>query len=206
MHCACNMILSFGFRRDLARWQHLVSPYWVACLTAGKQVTAAPARHWRLLEIGFNAKKAYLQGHIPGASYVDTTEFEQGPVWNKVADPILINRLLSRGIRHDTTVIVYARDPLAAARAAHLMLYAGVEDVRLLDGGYAAWTRLRFRLEQGLAASVPAACDFGCHYPAHPEYLVNMGQVKILLGQSDACLVSLRMWNEFIGKTSGHLE
>ena len=147
---------------------------------------------------------AYLRGHIPGARYVDTTEFEHGPLWNKVADVVLVDLLLSYGIRHDTTVIVYARDPLAAARAAHLMLYAGVEDVRLLDGGHGAWTKLHFPLERGLPPRLPAASDFGVHVPAHPEYLVNMCQVRKLLAQPDACLVSIRTWNEFIGKTSGY--
>jgi 3-mercaptopyruvate sulfurtransferase SseA len=196
--------LSFGFRHDLPRWQQLVSPEWIAGLNAGEPITAAPAGNWRLLEIGFDTMDAYLQGHIPGASYVDTTEFEYGPLWNKVADTVLMDLLLSCGIRHDTTVILYGRHPLAAARAAHLMLYAGVGDVRLLDGGYAAWTRLHFPLEQGLSAWLPAACDFGAHYPAHPEYLVEMCQVRTLLEQPDACLVSIRTWNEFIGKTSGY--
>jgi thiosulfate/3-mercaptopyruvate sulfurtransferase len=84
------------------------------------------------------------------------------------------------------------------------MLYAGVEDVRLLDGGYAAWTRLQFPLERGQAVRLPAAFDFGSHYPRHPEYLVDAQQVRALVGQPDACVASIRTWNEFIGKTSGY--
>lgn len=44
--------------------------------------------------------------------------------------------LAKHGIRHDTTVILYGRDVYAAARVAQIMLYAGVKDVRLLDGGW----------------------------------------------------------------------
>jgi molybdopterin synthase sulfurtransferase len=39
---------------------------------------------------------------------------------------------------------------------------------------------------------------------AHPEYLVNTPQVRILLEQLEACVASIRTWNEFIGKTSGY--
>ena len=193
-----------GFRHDLPRWQHLVSAQWLAGLAAGRQVAAAPASDWRLLEIGFNAKEAYLQGHIPGASYVDTCEFERGPLWNRVADTELVALLLDCGICRDTTVVLYARDPLAAARAAHLMLYAGVEDVRFLDGGFAAWTRLHLPLEQGHIPHPPAAGDFGCPCPAHPEYLVDIDEVRSLLARPDACLASIRTWNEYIGRTSGY--
>jgi len=195
----------FPFRLDLHRWQQLVSPTWVSALIAGRSVVAAPAKRWRLLEIGFGAMDAYLQAHIPGAGYMDTSEFENGPLWNKVADAVLVDSLLGCGIRHDTTVILYGRNPLAAARAAHLMLYIGVDDVRLIDGGYAAWTRLALPLEHGLPASFHAVPNFGAHYPANPEYLLDMRQTKRLLeAPADACLVSVRTWNEFIGETSGY--
>ena len=192
------------FRRDLPRWRHLVSAQWLAGLTAGARVAAPPASHWRLLEIGFDGRAAYLQAHIPGAHYVDTTSFECPPLWNKVEDNALMNLLLRCGIRHDTTVVLYARNPVAAARAAHLMLYAGVKDVRLLDGGYAAWTRLHLPVEQGLPPPLPAAQAFGIAFPAHPEYLMDMRQVRSMMDQPDVCLVSIRTWAEFVGKTSGY--
>ena len=197
--------IPFQFRPDLHRWQQLVSPAWLAALTAGQSVPAAPSQCWRLLEVGFGEVDAYLQAHIPGAGYLDTKQFEYGPAWNKVADAVLVDLLLGCGIGHDTTVILYGRNPLAAARVAHLMLYIGVGDVRLLDGGYAAWTRLALPSEQGWPASCAALHDFGARYPACPDYLVDMAQTRRLLETpADACLVSVRTWNEFIGKTSGY--
>lgn len=148
---------------------------------------------------------AYLQAHIPGAGYIDTNALEHGPLWNKVADAVLVDLLLGCGIRHDTTVILYGRNPLAAARAAHLMLYIGVDDVRLIDGGYAAWTRLALPLAHGLPPAFPPVHDFGAHYPANPQYLVDTSQTRRLLeAPDDACVVSVRTWNEFIGETSGY--
>ncbi len=80
--------------------------------------------------------KLYLISHIPGADYIDTNEVESEPLWNKVSDEQLKAMLAKHGIRHDTTVILYGRDVYAAARVAQIMLYAGVKDVRLLDGGW----------------------------------------------------------------------
>ncbi len=71
-----------------------------------------------------------------GAGYIDTNEVESEPLWNKVSDAQLKAMLAKHGIRHDTTVILYGRDVYAAARVAQIMLYAGVKDVRLLDGGW----------------------------------------------------------------------
>mgnify|MGYP003605601489 FL=1 len=43
------------------------------------------------------------------------------------------------GITKDTTVIVYGPDS-GTERVAFVMLWAGVENVKVLDGGLAAWT------------------------------------------------------------------
>jgi 3-mercaptopyruvate sulfurtransferase SseA len=194
----------FGFRADLHRWRQLVAPAWLAGLLAQAPVLAAPAGDWRLFEIGFGAVDAFLDGHISGAAYIDTLEFESAPLWNKIADQALLELLLRHGIRHDTTVVLYGRNCLAAARAAHLMLYAGVADVRLLDGGFDAWQALALPVALGPASQYAAAADFGVHFPAHPEYLIDMHQARQLLEQGDGALVSVRTWNEFIGKTSGY--
>jgi 3-mercaptopyruvate sulfurtransferase SseA len=193
-----------GFRRDLHRWQQLVTPAWVAGLVAGAPLIAAPAKDWRLFEVGFGAADAFGRGHIPGAGYLDTSELESGPLWNKVADRALEQLLLGHGIRHDVTVVLYGRNPLAAARAAHLMLYAGVADVRLLDGGFDAWGRAALPLASGHAREYPQAVDFGIAFPFHPEYLVDMPQARRLLLGADGALVGIRTWSEFIGQTSGY--
>jgi thiosulfate/3-mercaptopyruvate sulfurtransferase len=46
--------------------------------------------------------------------------------------------------------------------------------------------------------------DFGARFPVHPEYLMDRHQVRELMRQKNGVLVSIRTWNEFIGKTSGY--
>lgn len=173
-------------------------------LLAGEPAPAAPAAEWRLFEVACGGAAPYQLAHIPGAGYIDTCQFEQEPLWNKVCDQALLHVLLEQGIRHDTTVILYGRNTLAAARAAHLMLYAGVRDVRLLDGGYAAWQAGGHASAAGPAPARPAAADFGLAFPARPDYLIDTPQARALLAQPDGALVSIRTWDEFIGKISGY--
>ncbi|WP_374581852.1 sulfurtransferase [Pseudoduganella sp.] len=192
------------FRPDLARWRQLPSPAWLARLLDGAPVQAAPAGTWRLFEVGCDSLAAYQAGHIPGAGYIDTNRLERQPLWNKVSDEALLALLLEHGIRHDTTVILYGRGSLAAARAAHLMLYAGVADVRLLDGGLDAWLRAGHALQQGMPAPVPPADAFGAAFPARPDFLIDTAQARELLQQADGALVSIRTWQEHVGATSGY--
>lgn len=198
-HC-----VPLGFRDDLMRWQQLVSAPWLATWLAHAPTAAAPTGEWRLLEVGCDGYPTFLANHIPGAGYLDTTELEQEPFWNKVPDCVLLQLLLRHGIRHDTTVVLYSRNAAMAARAAHLMLYAGVRDVRLLDGGFSSWLQGGFPLASGQPHRQTAARDFGAPIPTKPAYLINTAQARSLLRQPNGVLASIRTRNEFIGKTSGY--
>ncbi|XLZ70711.1 rhodanese-like domain-containing protein [Massilia sp. SR12] len=192
------------FRPDLARWRQLPSPAWLARLLDGAPVQAAPAGAWRLIEVGCDSLAAYQGGHIPGAGYLDTNRLERQPLWNKVSDQALLALLLGHGICYDTTVILYGRNSLAAARAAHLMLYAGVADVRLLDGGLDGWLRAGHAVQRGAAPAVQPATSFGAAFPARPDFLIDTAQARELLQQPDGALVSIRTWQEHVGATSGY--
>jgi thiosulfate/3-mercaptopyruvate sulfurtransferase len=194
-----------AFRPDLVRGRQLVTPAWLAALVSGASVPAAPAPGWRLIDVGCGGAALFGLGHIPGAGYLDTGDIEQAPLWNKVSDQALLALLLARGVRHDTTVILYGRNNLAAARAAHLLLYAGVTDVRLLDGGYALWQAGGHPCERGPGpAGVVPAADFGAPFPSHPEYMVDTAQVAASLRDRDGVLASIRTEAEFTGKVSGY--
>lgn len=95
-------------------------------------------------------RDAYLEGHIPGAVFVDLdTELALPPAARRPEDgrhplprPEVLEADLRRwGIHADSPVVAYDDSGnLAAARAWWLLRWAGVEDVRLLDGGLSAWT------------------------------------------------------------------
>ncbi|MDQ4431850.1 sulfurtransferase [Yokenella regensburgei] len=190
--------------QKLAHFEQLVYPQWLHDLQQGNAVTARPAGDWKVIEAGWGAPKYFLLSHIPGAGYIDTNEVESEPLWNKVPDAFLKAMLAKHGIRHDTTVILYGRDVYAAARVAQIMLYAGVKDVRLLDGGWKTWSDSDLPVERGTPSTVKAEPDFGAPIPGQPQLMLDMNQARALLHRQDASLVSIRSWPEFIGTTSGY--
>jgi molybdopterin synthase sulfurtransferase len=187
-----------------ARWQQLMAPAWLADLLAGRPVRAAPAGSWRLFEIGAGAADAFLGAHIPGAAFLCTAQLKRAPLWNKVSDRALLEVLLANGIGHDSSVLLYGRNPLAAARVAHLMLYAGVKDVRLLDGGFGAWRAAGLPQASGPPRRHRAINDFGAAFPGRPDYMIGIGQARSLISKPDGALVSIRSRAEFVGATSGY--
>lgn len=91
------------------------------------------------------APEEYLEGHIPGAVFIDWTRDIVDPdaeVKAQIALPERFKETMElRGIGDDTTVVVvdHANGHLAARLWWALRFY-GHTDVRILDGGYAAWT------------------------------------------------------------------
>jgi 3-mercaptopyruvate sulfurtransferase SseA len=145
-----------------------------------------------------------LRGHIPGAGYIDTNWLERPPLWNAIPIAEMQALLSNLGIGPQSTVVLYGRTAAAAGRAAHLMLVAGVADIRLLDGGFAAWLRFGGQPAFELPHVYPAAREVGARFVPRPHYLVHTAEVRHIVQHLDSCLVSIRTWDEFTGRTSGY--
>jgi thiosulfate/3-mercaptopyruvate sulfurtransferase len=156
-----------------------------------------------IFEVGSDENEKYRRGHIPGAIYFDTNSFEQAPTWNIIAVAELEQVLLAHGITRDMPIVLYGRDPLAVARTVVVLLYAGVADVRWLDGGIEAWKVNGYALEEEPHAPTPARA-FGGPLPAHPEYIADIGQVRAWLNDPKAVVVCVRTWEEYTGEVSGY--
>lgn len=101
-------------------------------------------------------RERYLEGHLPGAVFVDLdTELADPPSAETGRHPVpSLQRLQSAarrwGVRAGGPVVAYDDSGgLAAARAWWLLRWGGLTDVRLLDGGLAAWRAAGGPLEAG---------------------------------------------------------
>lgn len=138
-------------------------------LAAGAPVRLLDVR-WRLdLPEG---RIAYLEGHLPGAVFVDLEREltrpgrpEDGS--HPLPDPADLTAAARRwGLNDGDRVVVYDdNDSVPAARAWWLLRRHGVA-VRVLDGGFRAWVRAGLRLERsdravraGRISLAPAGAD-----------------------------------------------
>ena len=203
----------------LPSYERLVHTEWLSQLLSGRQPEAAPAERFLLFHVNFGVREEYEEAHLPGALYLDTNLLENPVDWNRRTPEELETALSALGITHDTTVVLYGRDTeghadekwpgrragqISASRAALILHYCGVTDIRLLDGGYDAWVRAGNPLETTLREPTPIP-SFGVRIPRRPEVIVDIDEAKQILADPDgAALVSVRTWNEHIGKDSGY--
>lgn len=208
-----------------ANFKDLVYPKWVNDLIAYHapgSVTAAPPEYkdaggvtydrathkYLILETqwGITADQTtgYLAGHIPGAIHSDTDPWESGatdPLYSLLPDANLITRAGELGITPDTTVVVYSNDLVFAARLWWLLKYLGVTDVRMLNGGYAAWTGAGYAGET--TTNNPVATTYtGTVNAAVIATTANV--LSTYYTSASTKMMDVRSDKEYLGTTSGY--
>ena len=111
---------------------------------AGQSGPAVLDVRWALL--GPPGRQEYASGHIPGAVFVDLETELAAPPGIGGRHPLpdsaaFISAMQRVGVDGDRGVVVYDQNNAnAAARAWWLLRYYGHPSVKVLDGGWAAWT------------------------------------------------------------------
>ena len=169
----------------------------------------------------FNARNSWpIDAGSPACWDRSTTEEEDaakglGPEdslprnwWNIYPDEYLLPAIAYMGIDKNTTVVVSGDPAGAAVRVLWTLMYAGVEDVRLLNGGDAAWTAAGYDLETTANVRTPVA-EFDPDNPGrataiHPEYKVDIAYARDVVNDvvTNDLLVDIRSEDEFLGKSA----
>jgi thiosulfate/3-mercaptopyruvate sulfurtransferase len=151
----------------------------------------------RILDV--RAADAFQKGHIPSAVPVDVeamTKRSRAPgaltdaaFWSKTVGTL--------GIDAETTVVV-VDDTVTpnAARVWWLLRYVGVADVRLLNGGFAAWKALG--REASTASSAVSEAKFEPKFQS--RMLANAETVRTMIDQPGKCLIDSRTAAEYSGE------
>ncbi|MFH9981732.1 sulfurtransferase [Streptomyces sp. NPDC017179] len=127
----------------------------------------------------FDGRAAHAAGHIPGAVFVDLDrELASAPGGNgrhPLPDPEVFGAAMRcAGVSADRPVVVHdGGQGWAAARAWWLLRWTGHPDVRVLDGGLAAW-------EGPLETAVPE--------PAEGDFVPKPGALPLLDADAAAAL------------------
>ncbi|MBU8893824.1 MAG: hypothetical protein KOO66_13675 [Bacteroidales bacterium] len=202
----------------LARFKQLVSAEWVKDLIDGKSPQEYTNNKFVICHSHYRNRKAYLTGHIPGAIDMDTLALETPETWNRRSPKELKKALEQHGITSDTTVVLYgkymspdnnhefpgsAAGHIGAIRNAFIMMYAGVKDVRVLNGGFQSWKDAGYEISTE-DVEKKIITDFGVKIPTQPEIAVDIPEAKEILKSDNANLVCVRSWDEYIGEVSGY--
>ena len=203
---------------SMANYKSLVPAVWVKQLIDGQKPHEYDNSKFKVVHAHYRNRDAYLSGHIPGAIDMDTLALESSETWNRRSPQELKKALEEHGITSDTTVVFYgkfmhpdnddefpgsAAGHIGAIRNAFIMMYAGVKDVRVLNGGFQSWKDAGYEISQDDVVKQPVA-DFGMEIPARSELAVDVPEAKEMIAAGDAELVCVRSYPEYLGEVSGY--
>ena len=231
---ACKVTVVDKTPASVSKQQVYVSPEWLKSAMSGLQ---KGYENVFVSEVAWGdtaGDKNYNAGHIPGAYHInsDAVEYDDCDPWpygdgkddfglydekdvkpednfNIRSGKQLSEFLKRNGITKDTKVVLYGRSASdsSVTRVAFAMLYAGVEDVKVVDGGMQAWKAAGYDVETKVNEQKAGGDNysFGTTVPAHPEYILSAEDAKDKL-QNDANfrLVSIRSTKEFEGEETGY--
>jgi thiosulfate/3-mercaptopyruvate sulfurtransferase len=164
---------------------------------------------WVVLDARFDltapakGEALYREGHIPGARYVSLDADLSGPKIgttgrHPLPDPSTAAAAFGRlGIGNDTQVVVYDADAGSfAARVWWMLRWLGHDQVAVLDGGLAAWTRAGLALSDDVEQWQPATLTPRLDAAAR----VRVGDVLPHVAQPGHVLVDARAADRFRGE------
>ncbi|MCF8090423.1 MAG: hypothetical protein K9K63_17815 [Desulfotignum sp.] len=220
----------FGFNLSLSKWLYVVCCIclWlvlaVSAAHAGKDRLASPLfvdarylmdQHDKVVVVDARSEKAYKKGHIPGAVSAPWQPFTNmagkpgDPGWGTLLpETELAAKIGALGIDGSKPLVVYADPPGWGedGRFVWMAMMAGIENVRILDGGLAAWKKA------GGSTTREAASPFSLEMVITQwDNSLNATTDWILANQDHVKIVDSRSQSEFNGATKygeargGHL-
>lgn len=150
-------------------------------------------------------RDGYDEGHIRGARFLDMTRlvWDGDPAWGTEIRPMaeIQGALEEAGVRDGLHhIVVYAANPLHAARAFMTLEVAGLRGtVQMLDGGWGGW------VSDGREVStvVPDAATGSLTMRPLDDILVSAEWIQERLGDETVALVDARPDDEYTGEDGG---
>jgi thiosulfate/3-mercaptopyruvate sulfurtransferase len=153
------------------------------------------------LLIDLRPAEAFAEGHLPGAVHLDLfglSIVDTDPAPLKAFFWMIEHLFASRGVSNDVPVVVYDETSgIRAARAFWFLEYFGHPSVRLLDGGFGAWTRAGLPVSRD-AAPAPTTDWTG---KRESQTIATWREVKAAIGNQGSVILDTRSEGEYCGTT-----
>lgn len=179
----------------------LAETAWLADHLDDRNLRVVDAR-WPTPERGGQA--AYLDGHIPGAVYLDVTRDiadPDDPIAVQIAPPQRFAEAISRAGIGDETVVVAYDDAggTVAARLWWALLYYGHHQAKILNGGIRKWKAEN----RPLAVEVPSYPPANFSQRRDPALRSTLGEVEAARRNGDTLILDARIAAQFRGEQTG---
>ena len=168
-------------------------------LTSPDALRAALEQPAKPLLIDLRPPEDFAAGHIPGAVHLDlwgVSLIDTDPAPLKAFMWMIDHLFQLRGVEQSTPVVVYdEQSGMRAARAFWFLEYFGHPDVKVLDGGFGAWTRA------GLPVTRDAVAPTQSTWTGTPQEraIATWRDVEARLGQKDVVILDTRSDDEYTG-------
>jgi thiosulfate/3-mercaptopyruvate sulfurtransferase len=189
----------------------LITPAELAAALSGAAPPTLLDVRWTVGLPPGNGLPAYREGHLPGAAFVDLDRELAGAPGPRGRHPLpdraaFEQAMRAHGIESTTPVVAYDQgDNVGASRAWWTLGYFGHGDVRVLDGGIAAWTAAGLPLSTDEPRPLPG--DFRAIPGGRPmldaEQAARLARRGVLL--DGRTLVRYRGEQEPIDPVAGHI-
>jgi len=168
-------------------------------LTSPDALRAALEQPAKPLLIDLRPPEDFAAGHIPGAVHLDlwgVSLIDTDPAPLRAFMWMIDHLFQLRGVEQSTPVVVYdEQSGMRAARAFWFLEYFGHPDVKVLDGGFGAWTRA------GLPVTRDAVAPTQSTWTGTPQEraIATWRDVEARLGQRDVVILDTRSDDEYTG-------
>ena len=145
--------------------------------------------------------EAYANGHVPGAVHLDLfglSLVDTDPAPLRAFMWMIEHVVGARGVSAETPVVVYdEQSGIRAARAFWFLEHFGHPAVRMLNGGFGAWTRDGLPVSRDGTAPAPSAWSGG----RDDRNLATWRDVRRALDDPGAVILDTRSDGEYRGST-----
>jgi len=169
----------------------IVSVDWLAGKTGDANVVS----------IDLRAKDKYDAGHIPGAVWIATADFNQkkGDIGELASAQQIAAALAKVGIKPESTIVLYDdQGSLWSTRVGWSLDVYGHKDWRVLNGTWTAWDAAKKPVTKEVAAR--PATQYAFTAQPNTKIIVNMEQMVKAVGDPSKIVCDSRTADEYTGR------